>query len=202
MARFYTLTDVVARVESVPIPAQKVLRDLMLEMLYREKRTVVGIVGVNAEVEALEKAGLVLRIDDPEIILRAVHASNHKLLYERLVAAGYTDRKKSWDHVAFCLEHPELLDVVAHDACAVALVPEFERARKKVYIYLGRKLEDEQYFDPETGNCILYPKGAAFSAVVHLDGGSTLSVDFPNDEITALLDKYGCNRCRTWQNPE
>ena len=80
MARFYTLTDVVARVESVPIPAQKVLRDLMLEMLYREKRTVVGIVGVNAEVEALEKAGLVLRIDDPEIILRAVHASNHKLL--------------------------------------------------------------------------------------------------------------------------
>lgn len=202
MARFYTLADVVSRVESVPVSAQKVLRDLMLEMLYREKRTVVGIAGVNADVEALEAAGLVLRIDDPEAILRAVHVADRKLIYERLVAVGHSDRKKSWDHVAFCLEHPELLDVVAYDACAAALVPEFERVRKKVYIYLGRKFEDEQYFDPESGGCITYPKGAAFSAAIRPDGSSVLSVSFPDDEITALLDKYDCNRCRTWQKPE
>ena len=203
MPKPYTLTEVVARIESTTISAQKVLHNLMLEMLYREKRTFVGVIGNNTEVEALEKAGLVFRVDEPEIVLRSIHAVNKKFLYERLITMGYTDRKKNQDHVAFCLEHLDLFEPITQDACAVALVPEFERVRKKVYIYLGRKLFDESYYDVDTDMYVDFPKGASFVTVLRPFGeDSGLQCKFPDDEITELLDKYGCNRCRTWRKPE
>ena len=203
MTKLYTLSEAVARIESTPISAQRVLHDLMLEMLYRDKRTFVGAIDVKSDIEALENSGLIFRIDEPEIVLRSIHAANKKFLYERLIAMGYTDRKKNQDHVAFCLEHLELFEAITQDAYAVALVPEFERVRKKVYIYLGRKLLDESYYDEDTGLSVDFPKGASFITSLRPFGeNSGLQCEFPDDDITELLDKYGCNRCRTWRKPE
>ncbi len=66
----------------------------------------IGAIGNNAEVEALEKAGLVFWVDEPKIVLRAIHAVNHKFIYERLIEAGYTDRKKAGIILLFAIFLP------------------------------------------------------------------------------------------------
>ena len=43
------------------------------------------------------------------------------------------------------------------------------------------------------------PKGASFVATMPVGSGASLSVEFPDDEITALLDLYGVNRCHEWK---
>lgn len=205
MANFYTLTEAVDRLETTPLPAQELLMDVLLEMLYREKRKAVGLYADKLELaRALEAAGVLLCVSDPEQQLRAVgeyarKTKQYTLVYDRLLAAGYTDLKKNEDHVAFCLEHPELINVAAGDCFAVVLVPEMERCRRKIYTYLGRKLLNDSYCD-ENMNCIEYPKGAEYRGAVSVLNGDRKSGWYYNDdEINRLLEKYGHLRCPIWR---
>ena len=69
---------------------------------------------------------------------------------------------------------------------------------RKLYTYLVRKFDDEMYYDPDSNEYKTFPKGAEFVCTVDMDGRSKLSVQFPDDDVTALLNLYGTNRCANW----
>lgn len=80
-------------------------------------------------------------------------------------------------------------------------IPEDAKKRiRKLYTYLLRKFDNDSYFDPETCKYVDYPKGAEFvSTVDALTGETVLCLQFPDDEVTEMLDLFGTNRCRIQQ---
>lgn len=78
-------------------------------------------------------------------------------------------------------------------------VPEAAKKRiRKLYTYLVRKYDVEYYLDPETCAEKVIPKGAEFVCTMGLDGKSELALRFPDDDVTALLNLFGVNRCDNW----
>lgn len=78
-----------------------------------------------------------------------------------------------------------------------------ERTRKKIYIYLGRKLENDGYYDPEKESYVEYPKGAEYRGMMGVFNGEHKSGWFyKDDEINRLLEKYGHLRCPIWDGPK
>lgn len=76
-----------------------------------------------------------------------------------------------------------------------------ETAKKKIrklYTYLVRKFDINLYFDPEHGDMREIPKGAEFVCTISMDGSSTLKLQFPDDDVTELLNLFGTNRCEDW----
>ena len=90
------------------------------------------------------------------------------------------------------------LVVIVDDPAGAVLDPSLDKVRKKLCTYLSRRNEVERYFDEELVEHEI-PKGSQFVATITIDTGSVLSLEFPDDEITALLDQYGVNRCRGWK---
>lgn len=72
-----------------------------------------------------------------------------------------------------------------------------KRARK-LYTYLLRKFDVELYFG-EDGTLKEIPKGSEFVYTITIDGSSKLELQFPDDEVTAMLNLFGTNRCDNWQ---
>ena len=83
------------------------------------------------------------------------------------------------------------------DPPGVILSGELGTVRKKLCTYLMRRNENDSYID-EDGIEREIPKGSQFTATVTL--GGEVSLSFPDDEITELLDQYGVNRCRRWMS--
>lgn len=81
------------------------------------------------------------------------------------------------------------------DPDGLSLAPEYLEVGRKLCTYLTRRNESEPYFDPDHGMMEI-PKGSQFVACVSVSGKSSLCLAFPDDEVTALLDRYGVNRCR------
>ena len=81
----------------------------------------------------------------------------------------------------------------------VILDSNLEKVRKKLCTYLSRRNEVDSYLDEEMKTHEI-PKGAQFVATARIGSRSSLSLEFPDDDITELLDQYGVNRCRGW-NP-
>lgn len=92
------------------------------------------------------------------------------------------------------------LCVCVDDPAGVISSPDLEKVRRKVYSYLGRRNEVDVSYD-ENMKEIEIPKGAQFAFVMNLlDPSDTyLGVEFPDDDVTRLLDLHGVNRCRGWR---
>lgn len=70
---------------------------------------------------------------------------------------------------------------------------------RKLYTYLIRKFDTESVFDANSGKMVEIPKGARPYMSFHLsDGTSTSGIEFPDDEVTVMLDLFGTNRCKDW----
>ena len=86
---------------------------------------------------------------------------------------------------------------------AFSFIINFDKSQRGAYQYLLRKYTDDTVFMLD-GNIVSVPHGSNspdLSISIGIDGiTSTFSGDpdafyFPDDGITALLTKYGCNRC-------
>ena len=106
----------------------------------------------------------------------------------------YKKKQKTEPAAVEQLEDLGLVSVVDGSA---AFSPELDACKKKVYTYLMRKFDDQQYYDEEMEPHTI-PHGAQMVANVSLSG-SELRVEFPDDDVTALLDAHGVNRCRGWK---
>ena len=78
-------------------------------------------------------------------------------------------------------------------------VSEVARKRiRKLYTYLIRKFDVEIYLDPESFEEKQIPKGAEFIGTISMDGNIGVNVQFPDDDVTAMLNLFGTNRCDNW----
>ena len=130
-------------------------------------------------------------------IVEGLALHDQKLLRSLLSDVLY---KKKSVHVLRKGEDPEGLVssglvVLLDDPAGLVLSPDYSDVARKICTYLTRRNESEHYFDPERGT-VEIPKGSHFVATVSISGKSELAIEFPDDEITALLDQYGANRCR------
>lgn len=190
-----SIKEAVAVVENVGEDAQRKLHDVLYSMFYREKAETVGVIH-SPEIFALIEAGVLSPCDDLRALLGAYRRNE---LRDILTAAGVSGFKKnaSLDILIgwICENVPDAARIFT-DAIAVRLSDDFLKPARKIYTYLNRRNEFETYVDGD-GEARTLPKGAELIAIV-TPSGSSLSIAFPDDEITALLDSYGVNRCKGW----
>lgn len=188
------LIDVVAIIEGLSLEAQKSLQTYLYEYVYHKKEHFSFI--YTADVEELAASGLLCAVDDIRAKLAVYSRNQINDLIVPVVTVKYKKNMKLDDLIDWCLENlsgelPDLLsDVVAFEACA-----ELDKFKRKIYTYLLRRNSTDTQIDGD-GNCLEIPHGAEFSVSVDLmKGVSALSLSFPDDEITHLLDHFGVNPC-------
>ncbi len=186
------LLQVVEMFESYTEEVQNKIR----EMIYHSNT---GKLYPCENLEKFEKVisdGLVEVVQNYE---QTIRAHTQKLTIEKLEAIGFTfpadlkTTKKA--RYEWCLANAGTVAPLAYpDFAFLQPAGLLIVAKKKAYTYLLRKLTDDVYIDEE-GNTRTIPHGAEQSVEVSVDGVSSLCVQFPDDDITALLNKYGANRC-------
>ena len=190
----YSLPDAVAVLEALPDEGRAKLHDILYLIFYSKKRDVVGVIADEAVAE-LVNAGALRVCDD---LLIALDALSRNEIRDRLIASGVSEFKRDMNHEDLarwvCCNMPSASSAFA-DAVAVRLSDNFAGVSRKLYTYLNRRDSVECYLDEEMNEREI-PKGAQFVSTVSNGSGSSLSLEFPDDEITALLDRYGVNRCK------
>ena len=70
---------------------------------------------------------------------------------------------------------------------------------RNLYTYLIRKFDTESVFEVNSGKLIEIPKGSRPYVSFSLSSKNTdAGLEFPNDEVTVMLDLFGTNRCKDW----
>lgn len=187
-----SLAETVQRLESLTEAAQRLYQDFLLEHSYRKKENV--SFENSLELISLIEAGLLKTVRNDRSFLEAL---TEEKIMEHLQIAGVAPKKHprtNADLINWCLENVEdILDMFSD--CSVVTAPEdTKKSMRKTYSYLHRKFDDDYYMD-EDGKTVEYPAGASFTATVCIDGTVSSCWVFPQDEVTALLNQYHCNRC-------
>lgn len=100
-------------------------------------------------------------------------------------------------------DYSEVLDsgLVEETTEGIVTADELKSERRNLCIYLGRRNEDDYYYDPDKEEYLPFPKGAQHYATIDIGLGvssSEFGIEFPDDKITAELDKRGLNRCHAY----
>lgn len=192
-----SINDAVEVIERVEEEAQRALHAVLYAMFYEKKAEAVGVIQ-SPEISALIEARILSPCDDLRALLGAYRRNE---LRDALISAGVSGFKKnaSLDVLIgwICENVPEAASIF-RDAIAVRLADDFLKPARKIYTYLNRRNEWETFINEE-GEVHELPKGAQFVATVKVGSKTELSIEFPDDEITAILDQYGVNRCRGWK---
>ena len=109
-------------------------------------------------------------------------------------------RQKGPAKLKTCDELDRIVEIglLIHEDGRYAAPEPVKKRLRKLYTYLVRKFDVDCYWDPDTGEDKTIPKGAEFVGVISANGIKT-SIQFPDDEITDLLNLFGVNRCDNWQ---
>ena len=109
-------------------------------------------------------------------------------------------RQKGSAKLKPCDELDRIVEIglLSYDDGRYAVAEMAKKRIRKLYTYLVRKFDVEYYWDPETGDDKAIPKGAEFICAMDLNGNNQLALQFPDDDVTALLNLFGTNRCDNW----
>ena len=97
------------------------------------------------------------------------------------------------------LERIVEIGILVHTDGYYAVSEMAQKKIRKLYTYLVRKFDIALYYDPDLDEIKEIPKGAEFVCTLSTDGSGRLSLQFPDDEITAMLNLFGTNRCNNWR---
>lgn len=127
--------------------------------------------------------------------------NDQKILREILLDFAYRS-KDIHKKIAGC-DYSEVLNsgLVEETPDGIITVDELKSERRNLCIYLGRRNEDDYYYDPAKEEYLPFPKGAQHYATIDIGLGvssSEFGIEFPDDKITAELDKRGLNRCHAY----
>lgn len=122
-----------------------------------------------------------------------------RILLEALREIIY--RQKGLSKLKPCVELDRIVDIGIIDSVngryGVAEIA--KKNIRKLYTYLVRKFDTVPFFDPETCQVVDIPKGANFVSTLDVfTMKMKLHLEFPDDEITDLLNLFGANRCDDW----
>lgn len=109
-------------------------------------------------------------------------------------------RQKGSAKLKPCDELDRIVDIgiLGYTDGRYAVPDEIKKRIRKLYTYLLRKFDIECYWDPHTGEDKTIPKGAEFVGTISPAGGIEIILQFPDDEVTAMLNLFGTNRCHNW----
>lgn len=178
-------------VESLSVDAQIFFKNLLHNM---NSKDIYRRVVCSPELTELMGAGLLEESSNPKMQL-----SGYKIkeLKERLVSIGYSSAIRSKEELVDWIINnlAEYIPKICSDTIIVR-VPEGVKYQK-AYLYLLRKFDNDSYVDD---NMVWHdiPHGAVFSTSVGINGVSGLILQFPDDDVTDLLNKYNANRCKGW----
>lgn len=179
-----TTKELVQLVESTSDSAQEMYFSFLLEFVYRKRSNV--LMDNDEDLCSLVDVGLVEFVRNDRDLLESLTG---KAIMERLRIAGLAPSKRprtNADLVNWCLANLSDIPSLFPDFSLITATESTLKHIRKAYTYLRRKFDDETFFDVTTGQFDDHPAGA------HYDGSTWA---FPDDEITALLNQYGCNRC-------
>ena len=130
--------------------------------------------------------------------LAIIKHNTQKKTLDRLVDVNYVfpdNIVKKKDKYLWCMSHAEEVGPIAYPLFG-ALRPSGDllHVKRKVYTYLLRKYDDDLIFMEEGFSSV--PHGAEYITRFSSDGTVKTTLSFPEDEITQLLNKYDCNRCK------
>jgi hypothetical protein len=193
------LAESVSNIEALSSEAQIALKTFLLEHLYHKKE-IVGVMR-NDEFSELIDSGILRCVQDPERLLEIFPRNE---LNKRISALNIDNFKKNMslkNLIQWCIVNiPDKISSICSDAYVLQLNPIYNKTKRQLYTYLHRKYDNEEYFNGE--KIVSYPAGAMFISSINLkyDGSGYKSsnysgYEFPDDEVTALLNKYNCNRC-------
>lgn len=97
------------------------------------------------------------------------------------------------------LERIVEIGILVHTDGYYAVSEMAQKKIRKLYTYLVRKFDIALYYDPDLDEIKEIPKGAEFVCTLSTDGSGRISLQFPDDEITAMLNLFGTNRCNNWR---
>ena len=175
----YSLADAVAIIENLSDDARELLCSVLGQILYGEKKEKIGI-KESLALKELARENVFDLCDDPAIAMEACRQADIK---NALINAGIDGFKKNLKKelmIAWAFENvPNAAQIIPGYAC-VKLNDAFIRPARKLYTYLCRRNGRAEY-DTE--------------AVMAADGSVKVVCQYPNDEVTHLLDLYGVNPC-------
>lgn len=198
-----TLADAVANIETLSIESQESFKDFLYFYIYRDKGPV--SLKCDGRYDSLIKCGIAVPVVNYQSLLSAYNRSE---LFLRLSDIGVTDVKKNISYkklVEWCLTTiPDKIPDICHDGYTLDLPLPYVTSKQKMYSYLHRKFDNDVYYD-ENLEPVYFPAGATpyYELQVGIDKSTFTSLvsqsseyRFPDDEVTRLLDKYNCNRCK------
>lgn len=183
-----SLKETVSKIEEISIDAQIILKNFLLEYIFHKHSDFA--LPDNDLTKELFNSGIIIPSDNDKALLE--HFSRNEL-NSLLVSNGITNFKKNLKLtvlINWCLENikPQI-KCICSMLISCTLSPEYKKNIKKVYTYLMRKFDDEDILNEEM-ELFCIPKGANYTF-----NNGILKCDFPDDEITDLLNKYKANRC-------
>lgn len=179
--------------ETLNDSSQLVLKTLLYETLY-QKKEYVPFISKEREILSLENNSCIEVVDSP---IHAFQAYPRNEMNEKLQKAGISGFKKNLKLevlAKWCVDTGLDSKKILPEVQVIKLSDVLFKSRRKIYQYLVRKFDDDCYLD-ENGKEVFIPKGSEYITTVSLKNESSIKLQFPDDEITAQLNKFGKNRC-------
>lgn len=193
--RYQTLRDVCKAFDQLSMDAQLAMQGVLYDQKFKakDKRLHASLEARDAVSNELERSGFVIVVDNLEFALEDMMVKD---IVERLAKAGCTGFKKRPRKavVDFAMENltPEQTSDFMDGISLLVVSPEVDPFYRKLYTYMRRKNDHDEYFDPDTGEMKKIPYGVTMSGSIGLDGTSScLKYEWPDDEVTKILHENG-----------
>ena len=193
--RYQTLRDVCKAFDQLSMDAQLAMQGVLYDQKFKakDKRLHASLEKRDVVANELEKSDFVIAVDNLEFALEDMMVKD---IVERLAKAGCTGFKKRPRKavVDFAMENltPDQTSAFMDGISLLVVSPEVEPFYRKLYTYMRRKNDHDEYFDPDTGDMKKIPYGVTMVATVSLSGNDDgLEYQWPDDEVTKILHENG-----------
>lgn len=195
----YTLEEAIGIIESLPEDCQITLMNLLISIKATDSTSATAA-RFSDQLSTLLDSKIIVQVEDIEARLRHFSRNDINELVAPLNVPGFKRNMSRDSLVKWCLVTiPEHISSITPDLTPVTVAAAFRALLNNMRVYLRRKYDYayESHWEGNTYTENKVPWGMVPGLIEN--GVPPEEWAFPDDEITALLDKYGANRLRTNQ---
>ena len=194
----YSLKETVKKVESLTDKQRKILQDVMRQLLFVDTK-MPAVIMADADGDTLINKGFLNKSSNTEAFFLDITRAELLERLDRIGACKISRNSKKVDVINFVKENVNDINAFFNGKYAVNLDSRMEGVQRKLYTYLLRRDEVEEYYDPDIDEVVKIPYGSDFVWIAGTDGKPKWSLAFPDDEVTWILNSLGLNRCDDWE---